>query len=102
REPEPGTSRRARAVAAREAVEGALEEVAGHLVPLVVDVQLDGPVDSHRRQRDLAVPVPQRVVDEIRERLLEPEPVGRDRDALRRADAERAPSVLGAPREAIR
>ena len=44
-------------------------------VALVGHVQLDVPVGPLRRQPHLSTAVPERVVEEVPERLLEPDPV---------------------------
>ena len=58
---------------------------------LVVDVQLDGAVRCLGAQRHGPVAVRERVVDQVRERLLEPRGVGAQRHARRGVGLQRPP-----------
>ena len=72
--------------------ERAVEELRRKAAPLVPDVELDPTVIRVREQLDGAVAVAERVVDEVRERLLEPEPVAADAKAAGRPPPDgRAP-----------
>src|SRR3954453_14859869 len=84
REPEAGTPARARLVGAREALEGAREELRWEPGSLVADVQLDAAVLATRAEHHAPVPVGERIVDEVRQRLLDPRRIGVERDALGR------------------
>src|SRR5207248_2390496 len=78
RKAEPGAAAAARGIRPREALEGALEERGREAVPVVADVQLDPAVDVAGLERDRVAAVAERVVDEVSERLLQPEPVAAD------------------------
>ena len=76
RQPEAAAVGGARLVGAGEPLERVLEERRLEAVALVEDVQLDDTVLLQRSELDLAAAMAERVVDEIPQRLLEPEPVG--------------------------
>src|SRR5690348_13881816 len=71
REAEPGAAARAGAVCTGEPLEGVLDEVRRKAGPLVRHVEFDRVASRDRTQGDLPGAVAQRVVDQVRERLLE-------------------------------
>src|SRR5262245_33757146 len=72
REPEARTAARPRLVRPREPLERTPEELRWEPLALVADVQLDHAVVPGREEGHRAAPVTERVVDQIRKRLLEP------------------------------
>jgi hypothetical protein len=92
REPETASAATACVVAPREAFEGARSDLGRESPSLVPDVELDHLTGPPGADRDRPVAVAERVVDEVAERLLEPEPIRRDLDASR--DLDRDPSAL--------
>src|SRR4051794_10734064 len=87
REPEPGSGAYACVVGATEPVERFLEEIRGDACALVADVKLERAIGRGGAQGDLSLPVAQGVVDEVAERLLDPQAV--ERCDERRARANR-------------
>src|SRR4029453_8746048 len=71
-----------------KALERERQEVLSEAWPLVDDVQLSGAVLRDRGDRDVPASVAEGVVDEIRERLLEVQPVGRQHDRLAGVDGD--------------
>src|SRR5512132_807477 len=78
RKPEPGATAASGRVDAGEAVEGTRDELRREAAAVVEDVELDATVGPCHLQPDVAAAVPQRVVDEVAERLLEAHPVRLD------------------------
>ena len=101
REPEPAATARPRVVRAAEAVEGTVEKIGGETCTRIGDVQLDDVVPLHGKEVDRTRPVRQRVVDEIRKRLLDARGIGGDkRRGWPRIDV--LPSLARATCEALR
>ena len=69
--PEAGAAAGARRVAAGEALERAARDVVCEAWPLVGHRELDASVGRRGDEPDLALPVTQRVVDEVPERLAQ-------------------------------
>src|SRR4051794_14009577 len=76
REPETGALARARRAGAAEALERAIAEVGSESGAVVADGDAHLPALLAGPQLDVARAVAQRVVHEVRERLLEPQRVG--------------------------
>src|SRR5207244_43775 len=76
-----------------------LEEPGCESAALVLDLELDPPVDPGRPQRNAASAVAKRVVDEIAERLLEPQAVAANAQARRRLACQRSRGLVGSPLE---
>ena len=72
REPESRTAARACMVGATEALEGVRQETGRKAIAVVGDVHLDAAVLLSAGDLDGPVPVPECVVDEVGERLLDP------------------------------
>src|SRR5205823_5715575 len=66
---------------------------------VVADVQLRLPVGGARAQLDRHSSMAEPVVDEVAERLLQPDPVAVDAKTSRRGDEDRLPQLPGAPVE---
>ena len=75
--PSPLPPRAAGVVAPREPLERTRGDVGREPAPLVADVELHRLADRSGADRDRALPVVERVVDEVPERLLESQPVCR-------------------------
>src|SRR5439155_21871733 len=73
REAETRAAAAPRLVRAGEPLERPAQERIRKSRPVVSDGHLDRPVDGRRLEPHLAVAVPERVVDEVPERLLEPD-----------------------------
>ncbi len=91
REPEPGAAAGAGPVRAREALEGALDEVRGEAGPLVPDVELDAAAAPSGADAQLARAVTQRVLKEVAERLFELQLVAAHPQALAALHLHRHP-----------
>ncbi len=99
REAEPGAALAAGLVGAAEALERPLEEAGRKARAVVADVQLDAPVRRARPEPDRALAVAERVLDQVVERLLEPQPVAGEDDRAA-VDLEAAAGLVGAHGEA--
>ena len=101
--PRPAPPRvRAWSCRARSARTPAPGTPAGTPSPSSVDVQLDHRARRTGRDPNRALAVPQRVVDEVAERLLQPERVSLHAKAVRLLDGERPARRLRPPLEAAR
>src|SRR5205807_349146 len=101
REAQARPSARPALVRPAEALERTREEVLRETRPLIANVQLDDSLDETRLDADRPLAVTKRVLDEVAERLLEPQPVAREAQVLRGVDLERPPHLLRPPREAV-
>jgi hypothetical protein len=78
REPEARPASAPAPIRPREALERVTEELGRKAGALVRDVELDHPVRLQRRQPHVTLAVPERIVDQVAERLLEPDAVALD------------------------
>jgi hypothetical protein len=92
---EAGAPARPRVIRAAETLEGMWQELGREALSLVHDVELDVPVAVDRAQADVARTMPEGVVDEVAECLLEAEPVAGETHAVRRLSLDRAARLLG-------
>src|SRR6266571_2758369 len=101
REPEPGARAYTSGVWASEAFEGSLEEVGWEAVTLIGDVELDDAVGRSGDELHVAAAVAERIVHEVGERLLEPEPVAANRESGLAVVPDRSTRLLRAPLEPV-
>ena len=86
REPEAGSL--AARPGATEALEGPLDEAVAEALALVLDVELDIAVDGRGSEADATAAVPERVVDEVAQRLFQADAVAAKAEARRRLARE--------------
>src|SRR5947208_4616440 len=87
-EPEPGAASLAAALRATEALERQVDEAVRKPRPFVLHVQLDARIRLRGPKTHATLAVSERVVDEIAQRLLEPQPVALDSQPVRSAELE--------------
>jgi len=93
--PRRGTGAASRFRCAAEALERLRSEIGGHPVALVCDVDLDAHLALRREEPNGPRAVPERVLDQVPERLPETEPVGYDRETTA-VDLDMATRLLSA------
>src|SRR5436305_8802951 len=101
RQSQSGATAGAALLAPAEALERAGQEGRREAGAMVEYLQLEPVARGHGTQRHLAVAVAKGVLQQIAERLLEPEPIGLDDEVRRRLDEQVSLLLGGPPGEAL-
>src|SRR4029077_1184106 len=102
REAEPGPVARPRLIDSGEALERMRDELRIEARAVGAHVALDLSIWRARIEAEVVASIPERVVDEVAQRLLEPEPIPADPDVVQLRAPQRLAKLLGPPFEAGR
>src|SRR2546427_4128546 len=94
REPETGAGAFTSDLWPRETLEGSFQEDGRKAVPLIGDVELDDVVGRSGDELHIAAAVAECIVHEVGERLLEPETVAANREAVLGVVPDRSACLL--------